>query len=85
MHYSGILVRSSPDRLDECIAQVDACEGVDVYLTRQDISSLVAVIESETLAGQEDRLRAVQELSAVAAADLVYHRSDDDHDLEARP
>lgn len=83
MHYSGILVRSIPDRLDECIEQVNACEGIDVYLTHEDVSSLVAVIESETFAAQEDQLRAVQELSTVAAADLVYHRSDDDDDLEA--
>ena len=82
MHYSGVLVRSIPHRLDECIDQVNACEGVDVYLRHDDVSSLVAVIESQTLAGQEDQLRAVQDLSAVAAADLVYHRSDDEEELE---
>ena len=83
MHYSGIFVRSVPDRLDQCIAQVSSCEGIDVFLRHDAGSALVAVIESETLAGQEDRLCIVQNLPAVAAADLVYHRSDADDDVEA--
>ena len=77
MHYSGIFIRSVPDRLDQCVEQIAACEGVDVFLRRDDISCIVAVIETETLAGQEARLRTVQSLPAVATASLVYHRTDE--------
>jgi len=80
MHYSGILVRAMSQRLDQCAAQVSACDGVEVFLRHDAASCLVAVIESETLQGQEDRLRAVQDLSAVASASLVYHRADDGED-----
>ena len=77
MHYSGILVRSRPANLDQCVNQVDACAGAEVYLTDRSSSSLVVVLETETLGQQESTLRALQDLPQVATADLVYHYFDD--------
>lgn len=81
MHYSGILVRSLPEQFQRCAAQVGTLAGVDVYLTYPSSSCLVAVLESETLDGQEAALCAVQDLPSVASADLVYHHFDEAKDL----
>jgi nitrate reductase NapAB chaperone NapD len=73
MHYSGIYVRCRPSHLERCAAQINACPGVEVYLTDPSSSSLVAVLETETLSQQEAALREVQDLPSVATADLVFH------------
>lgn len=78
MHYSGILVRSRPTDLERCAARVEACTGVEVYLTDASSSSLIAVVETETVAQQEAALRAVQDLPGVVTADLVYHYLDEE-------
>ena len=82
MHYSGILVRSQPAALAHCATQVDACAGVEVYLTDPSSSCLIVVLETETLGQQEATLRALQELPDVVTADLVYHYFEDCADTE---
>jgi nitrate reductase NapAB chaperone NapD len=73
VHYSGILVYAKKDLFDECLRQVDACEGVEVHFSYPDSHRLIAVLETETVEEQEEGLRNIQSLSGVAAAELVYH------------
>lgn len=77
MHYSGILVRSRPADLQRCAARVESCAGVEVFMADAQSSSLIAVVETETLAEQEAALRTVQDLPGVVTADLVYHYLDE--------
>jgi nitrate reductase NapAB chaperone NapD len=82
MHYSGIFVRALPSDLQLCADEIDTCEGVDVYLTDPSTSSLVAVIETATLADQQITFRQVRDLPSVVAADLVYHHFEDAAPIE---
>lgn len=73
MHYAGLLIIARPDRLEDCAQQVAQCPGVEVYVTEASSNRLVAVLETDSLEQQEDGLRRLQGLGAVAAAELVYH------------
>jgi nitrate reductase NapAB chaperone NapD len=79
VHYSGILIYSRKDRFEECIRDVEACPGTEVHFSYPDSGRLIAVLETETVEGQEEVLRTVQQLSSVAAAELVYHYFGADH------
>lgn len=81
MHYSGVLVRALPADFERCAARIEALKGVELHYSYPASSSMVAVLETESLAEQESALRAVQDIPGVAAADLVYHHFEDATDL----
>jgi nitrate reductase NapAB chaperone NapD len=73
MHYSGLLVRSKPDRAEDCARDLALCPGVEVFVTDEATGRIVAVLETETLEDQENGLRRAQGLPHVLTAELVYH------------
>jgi nitrate reductase NapAB chaperone NapD len=83
MHYSGILVLCRPGATYECVRELSACHGVDVYTSDPSTGRVVIVLESETLAGQESGLLSLQSLPHTLAAELVYHYFGDDADAAA--
>ena len=88
VHYSGLLVRAVPQHLERCAARIDACDGADVYITYPDSSSLVVVLESETVAEQQATFRMIRDLPDVLTTDLVFHRVDDARhvgDIDGQP
>ena len=77
MHFSGILVTAHPQELADTSRRVEAIPGVEVHYLDPEGGRIVAVLETETLEGQQDGLRRLQELPGVLAAALVEHRVED--------
>lgn len=73
MHYSGLLVRSQPERAEDCARELARCPGIEVFITDVATGRIVAVLETATLEDQENGLRRAQELPHVLTAELVYH------------
>ncbi len=77
VHLSGILVLTSPERMEACRRQVDSLPGVEVHHAHPASGRMIAVLESDTLDGQSAGLRRIQELDTVRVAALVEHRIDE--------
>jgi len=73
MQFSGILVVAAPADVAAVAARLDAMPGVEVYARHPDSGRIVVVQEGADPAVHESRLRAMQALPGVLAADLVYH------------
>ena len=73
MHFSAILVLSPPEQFSHCLENLAALPGVEIHHTDQESGRTIVVQESETLEGQEESLRRIQNLPAVMMAELVYH------------
>ncbi len=80
MHYSGLLILSRPDHVEECARELALCPGVEVYITDNASGRIVAVLETESLDEQEKGLRCAQGLPHVLTAELVYHYFGDAHE-----
>ena len=53
MHYSGILVTTSPRHFSECLLHLNRMEGVEVYHQEPDRCRVVVVQEGKTTRAQE--------------------------------
>ena len=78
MHYSGILVATTPAATARVAEAVDALPALEVHYAYPDLGRLVIVQETEHLEAQEQGLRLIQQLPDVLYAELVYHRFDDE-------
>lgn len=76
-HYSGVLVVTSSDALSACADAVDALAGVEVHMRHPESARLVAVLEGDSAAGQEERLQQIRAIPGVMLASLVYHYVDE--------
>jgi nitrate reductase NapAB chaperone NapD len=75
-HYSGVVIQTTPARVDDCARALDALSGVEVHYRHPGSGRIIAVLESETREGQEERLVRVQSVPGVILAELVYHYVD---------
>jgi len=78
LHTSGIVILPIPGQLEGCRTQVDAINGIDVVKGEQGDSKFIAILETDSVGGQEDLLRQVQALDSVAVAELVCHHFGDE-------
>ena len=76
-HYSGVLVVTRDDALSVCAEAVDALDGVEVHMRHPESARLVAVLEGDSVAGQEERLQQIRSIPGVMLASLVYHYVDE--------
>jgi nitrate reductase NapAB chaperone NapD len=85
VHLSGILVLADPDEMAECRRDLESLPGVEVHHAHPPSGRMIAVLESTTLAGQEEGLRQIQEMPSVRLAALVEHRVDADDNAADEP
>lgn len=83
MHYSGILVQTKTDELPLCVEHLERLPGVEVHFCYPESGRLIAVLETDSAAEQEEGLRRIQLLPHVIQAALVHHRIAEDSRLEA--
>ena len=83
MHYSGILVQTKADELTHCVDQLEQLPGVEVHFCYPETDRLIAVLETESAAEQEEGLRRIQLSPRVIQAALVHHRIAEDPEQEA--
>lgn len=73
MHTSGIVVLPVPGQYESCQAEVNALAGAEVAAGEPDGGRFIAILETDSVGGQEALLRKVQSLRTVAVAELVCH------------
>lgn len=78
MHTSGIVVFPKPGSFEACRTEVNAIGGVEVATGEPDANKFIALLETDSVEGQEALLKQVQSLSSVAVAELVCHHFGDD-------
>lgn len=81
MNYSGILVMVSPQNFAAVNNALNALEGVEVFQQEPETGRIVAVLEAEGIKAETDMLQAIKALPGVAAAEMVYHYFEDDHEV----
>jgi nitrate reductase NapD len=70
---SGIVVRTTADRVAAVAAALAALPGVEVYRTDVDSARIVIVQEAASIDAETDGMRRIQALPGVIDASLVYH------------
>ena len=78
LHYSGILVVTGPNEIDDCIADLESLPGVEVHFCDPERRRIILVQETETIEAQEEGFRRIEALPRVRMAALVEHRVDPD-------
>jgi nitrate reductase NapD len=78
MHYSGVAVVVRPDRFGDACRAIDALPGVEVHLRHPDGRRLIAVVESEGVSGQQERLARIRDVPGVLVAAPAFHYVDND-------
>ena len=73
MNLSGILVVVPPERLAECVADLESLPGVEVHHTDPATGRLIVVQEARDVDAEMAGLQAIKARAHVRAADLVYH------------
>lgn len=73
MNLSGILVVVSPERFDDCIADLGTLPGVEVHNTDPATGRLIVVQEAADVDAEIAGLLAIKARPHVRAADMVYH------------
>jgi nitrate reductase NapD len=76
MQFSGVLVVSPPANVADVTARLNAIPGVEVYASHVESGRIVVILEAADIEGHESRLRAIQRVPGVLAAELVYHVAD---------
>ncbi len=82
MHYSAILVLTTPNDLTPCTQELAGLSGVEVHYTHPESGRLIAVQESNSLEEQKETLQHIQSLPSVLLAELVYHYLDKEPDAK---
>jgi len=85
MHFSGLLIRTTPGSIEDCERELSRCRGLQVYTTDAETGRIVAVLETDTVEEQEVGLRRAQSLPHVISAELVYHYVGETDDNESEP
>lgn len=81
MNYSGILVLVRPQSVPVVCDALSALDGVEVFQQEPETGRIVAVLEAESIKAETDMLQAIKALPGVAAAEMVYHYFEDDHEV----
>jgi nitrate reductase NapD len=76
MHYSAILILTTPNELTPCLQELADLASVEVHYEYPESGRLIAVQESNSLEEQKENLQRIQSLPSVLMAQLVYHYLD---------
>lgn len=71
MNVSGIVVKTSPEHLQEVINSVNAIDYCEVHFNDAE-GSIVATIEGESIDEQMERMKTIQGIPFVIGASLSY-------------
>ena len=83
MHYSGVVISAAMDRFAACTRSLEDLPGVEVHLQYPEQGKIVAVLETATVADQEDRFRRILAVPGVLAAELTYHYAEEGREAGA--
>ena len=85
MNISGVLVATSPQNIDSLTTQLLELEGVEVH-GASDAGKLVVTVETEHEGTMADTVVAIQNISGVLSAAMIYHHNEsiDCPELEAQ-
>jgi len=81
MNYSGILVMARSHNIPDVSIALNSLEGVEVFQQEPETGRIVAVLEADSIKSETDMLQAIKALPGVAAAEMVYHYFEDDHEI----
>ncbi|MBE9560843.1 MAG: chaperone NapD, partial [Proteobacteria bacterium] len=73
MNLSGILIISTPSKLDTLIDSLNAMPGVEVHHIDRENNKLIVVQEAEAIHEEVDGLKKIKKLPGIVLAEMVYH------------
>ena len=79
MNVSSIVVQTVPERLEEVVASVKACEVCDYHL-HDEKGRIIITIEGKNVSEELEKLRVVEAIPYVYAADMQMAYSEDELD-----
>jgi len=77
MNISSIVVQTVPERLDEVVASLKACEVCDYHM-HDEKGRIIITIEGENVSKELEKLRVVEAIPFVYAADMQMAYSEDE-------
>jgi nitrate reductase NapD len=77
MNISGVVVRTTPEHLEEVIKSLEESGMCEVHF-HDEQGRIVVTIEAETTEEEVFKLKAIQSLNHVLSADLVYAYSEEE-------
>lgn len=77
MNVSGVIVKTVPKYLDEVLSSLKAYEGCDYHMN-DEAGRIIVTVEGEDAAEEMKKLKILQELPHVVAADMHYTYSEDE-------
>ena len=81
MNVSGIIVKTVPKFLDEVLASLKAYEPCDYHM-HDELGRIIVTVEGKDAAEEMKRLKEIQEIPHVVAADMHYTYSEDELDAD---
>jgi nitrate reductase NapD len=79
MNISSIVVQTVPEHLDEVVASLKACEVCDYHL-HDEKGRVIITIEGENVSQELEKLRVIEAIPFVYAADMQMAYSEDELD-----
>lgn len=77
MNVSSIVVKTSAERLEAVVAEINAVPGCQVHFYDES-GKIVATIEGETIGEEMDTMKRVQNIPHVLSAGLMYSCSEEE-------
>ena len=78
MHYSAILVQTSPADHSRCLHDLENLPGAEVHYSYPETGKCVVILESASTMQQEEMFRTIQANPRVLLVELIYHYLDVD-------
>jgi len=79
MNISGILVQSKPQNTLQVCDSIRKIEGCEVHFS-DELGRIIVTVEGEDTGEEIERLRAIQNVTCVISADMVYAYGEDEMD-----
>lgn len=79
MNISSIVVQTLPKYLDEVVENLKKCEACDYHL-HDEKGRIIVTIEGESVAEELEKLRVIEDIPHVVAADMQMAYSEDELD-----
>jgi len=81
MNISSIVVQTVPEHLDEVVASLKACEVCDYHM-HDEKGRVIITIEGENVSKELEKLRVIEAIPFVYAADMQMAYSEDELDQQ---
>ena len=80
MNISSIVIRTLPEHSENLVSELKKSEICDYYL--HDETKIIVTIEGEGISEEIAKLKQIQKMDHVIAADMMYSYSEDELDRE---